>query len=188
MKIVRNVYFHPLLLLGIAAFWLPKFLAILLQTQAMDQPRLGDDALVLLWRGGQINIMGLASSIAPIDETSPRALRDIIELCPPAETYDLSKKQSWCERTAVRFARPHFVMGANVLAAGLLGIGLDLKWIYLIYEALILTMAALGFAYLLLRAVGPPAASREPGAARGTARYRGDPPRRSRMLHICIFS
>jgi len=151
---LQALFFRHLFLLGIVAFWLPKLAGILLQTNAMDQPRLGDDALLLLWRGEQVNVSGLVASMSPIDKNSPRALRDITDLCPPTDSYELSRKQNWCERTSVGFARPHFVMGANLIASGVLATGLDLKWSFAIYETIILTLATLGFSYLLLRAVG----------------------------------
>jgi hypothetical protein len=155
---MSKLFSHRLFIFGAAIFFLPKIIAILLQTYVMEQPRLGDDALLLMWRGEQINIMGISDSMRPVGENAPQALRDIVEFCPPVETYDLTSNQNWCERTAVRFARPHFVMGANFLAAGLMKVGLDLKWTFMAYEAVILTLAALGFAYMLFRAIGPPAA------------------------------
>jgi len=149
---------HRLFIFGAVIFFLPKILTILLQTYVMDQPRLGDDALLLMWRGEQINTMGLSDSMRSVSESAPQALRDITELCPPVESYDLKEYQNWCERTAVRISRPHFVMGANLLAAGILKTGLELKWSFALYEIVILSIATIGFGYLLLRAVGPPAA------------------------------
>lgn len=155
---MSKLFSHRLFIFGAVIFFLPKIIAILLQTYVMEQPRLGDDALLLMWRGEQVNIMGISDSMRPLGENAPQALRDIVQFCPPVETYDLTSNQNWCERTAVGFARPHFIMGANLLAAALMKVGLDLKWTFMAYEAVILSLAAIGFAYMLFRAIGPPAA------------------------------
>ncbi|MBF0194857.1 MAG: hypothetical protein HQL71_09870 [Magnetococcales bacterium] len=154
----RTTFFQRLFLIGILVFLLPKLTLILSQTQIMDQPRLGDDGLALMWRGEQINVMGFGASRKPIDETAPRALRDITKLCPQLNTYNVTDNQKWCERAARGFARPHYFNGSNILAAALLKFGLEVKWTFAIYEVVILTFATLGFSYLLLRTVGPPAA------------------------------
>jgi len=146
-----------LLIFSAAVFFLIKASVILSQTMAMGMPRLGDDGLLLLWRGEQINRVGVARTMQNIDAQSPKALRDIVELCPEQESYELSENQKLCERAAVRFARPHFVMGANLLAAAIMRLELPWKWSFAVYELVILAAISAAFAYFLHRIVGPAA-------------------------------
>ncbi|PPR60221.1 MAG: hypothetical protein CFH04_01770, partial [Alphaproteobacteria bacterium MarineAlpha3_Bin3] len=63
-----------LLIFSAAVFFLIKASVILSQTMAMGMPRLGDDGLLLLWRGEQINRVGVARTMQNIDAQSPNAL------------------------------------------------------------------------------------------------------------------
>ena len=76
-----------------------------------------------------------------------------MELCPEQESYDLSENQKWCERTAVGFARPHFIIGANILAAAIMRFALPRKWSFGIYELCILAAIWAAFAYFLYQIV-----------------------------------
>lgn len=140
-----------LLILGMFLFFSLRFSSILMQTAAMGGPRLGDDALVHLWRGHQINTTGIYDAYLSDTSSKPELLRSIYQTCIDEYSYVIESQVAICKRMNARFYAPSPLPLANVVMALVLKAGLPLKWTFAAFEAIALGALTIGIAVLLSR-------------------------------------
>lgn len=148
----RNVNgLSHLLILGMFLFFCLRFSAVLMQTAAMGGPRLGDDALVHLWRGHQLNTTGIYDAYLSDTSSKSELLRSIYQTCLNEQTYTVEAQVAICKRMNARFYAPSPLPLANVVMALVLKAGLPLKWTFAAFEAIVLGALTIGIAVLLSR-------------------------------------
>lgn len=118
----------PFLFIGMSIFLGLWVSSVLMQTDAMGMPRLGDDALVHLWRGEEINVAGILGAHSSEFARKPELLRSINQACSVNQDKRTNVQTAICNRMNARFYAPSSLPTANLIMAFVMKIGLPLKW------------------------------------------------------------
>lgn len=148
---------HLILIVGLLAFASAKTAFIVVQTEAMGMPRLGDDALTHLWRARQIDEIGVIGALRGDLSAAGRGTKDIADFCQPDNTTP-ARERALCDRIADNIAVPDVKAGSSVMLNGIMKLGLPINWSYAVYEIFIAIVIATSFAFFLYRLFGPGAA------------------------------
>lgn len=138
---------RSLFLSGMAVFLLAKLYLVILTTSALAIPRLGDDALVYLWKGKLAFIEQAVSAPALLD------IAEQFHLQEGAENID------WMRSNIAQRTLPSNMMPTHSLLTRIaLSITEDLRWAFATTELVGIVLMAAGMAWLLFEIVGSAAA------------------------------
>lgn len=141
MKIARP---KLLFVFGILLFVLAKLYLIVPTTAALAVPRLGDDALVYLWKGHLVLAENAEQLPALRDVAMQRYLQD-----------GADQELRWMRSNVAQRTLGTVTPSYNLIAASALAVAPDLRWAFAITEFVGLALMAIGMGWLLFELAGP---------------------------------
>lgn len=130
--------------LGFLVFLLAKLYLIVPTTAALAVPRLGDDALVYLWKGQLALTENAASLPALRDVAMQRHLQD-----------GADQELRWMRSNVAQRTLGTVTPSYNLIANAALALAPDLRWAFALTEFIGLILMAVGMGWLLFELAGP---------------------------------